>query len=63
MGALVAGVISLSRQGLLNQSAPVDTYTVHGITWEVYAAPIPLRAEALTGTAEDDRAAPEARIE
>lgn len=63
MGALVAGVISLSRQGLLNQSAPVDTYTVYGITWEVYADPIPLRAEDLTGMPEDNRYSTEVRIQ
>ena len=63
MSALVAGVISLSRRGLLNQSAPVDTYTVYGMTREVYADPIPLRAEDLTGAAEDDRYSTEARIQ
>lgn len=63
MGALVAGVISLSHRGMLGSSAPVDTYTVYGITWEVYADPIPLRAEDLTGTAEDDRYSTEARIQ
>lgn len=63
MSALVAGVISLSHCGLLGSSAPVDTYTVYGITWEVYADPIPLRVEDLTGTAEDERYSTEARIQ
>ena len=63
MSALVAGVISLSRRGLLGSSDPVDSYTVYGITWEVYADPIPLRVESLTGAAEDDRYSTEAHIQ
>lgn len=63
MGALAAGVISLSRRGLLGQSAPVDAYTVSGITWQVYADPIPLRVESLTGAPEDGRYSTEARIQ
>lgn len=63
LSALAAGVISLSRRGLLNQSPPVDTYTVSGITWQVYADPIPLRVESLTGAPEDGRYSTEARIQ
>ena len=36
-------MIRNAGSGWLEDHPPVETYTAHGMTWSVYADPIPLR--------------------
>ena len=40
-------MIRNAGSGWLEDHPPVETYTAHGMTWSVYADPIPLRVEDL----------------
>ena len=40
---LFASMIRNAGSGWLEDHPPVETYTAHGMTWSVYADPIPLR--------------------
>ena len=44
---LFALMIRNAGSGWLEDHPPVETYTAHGMTWSVYADPIPLRVEDL----------------
>ncbi len=44
---LFALIIRNAGTGWLEDRPPVETYTAHGMTWSVYADPIPLRVEDL----------------
>lgn len=48
---LAVGFFIIVNHRGVDDTTAVETYSWHNITWEVYADPIPLRAEDLTGTA------------
>ncbi|MDD3346635.1 DUF2812 domain-containing protein [Oscillibacter sp.] len=50
MGAVVFGVVRLSRLGALDDHPPAETYEWHGMTWEVYHDALPLTVEDLMDT-------------
>ena len=51
-GLLMAvGVLFITNRWGVDDTTAVETYSWHNITWEVYADPIPLRMEDLTGAA------------
>ena len=53
MVVMAAGVISLSGSNWLSEHTPAGTYTYHGMTWEIYHDPLPLRVEDLLDTDYD----------
>ena len=48
---LAVGVLFITNRWGMDDTTAVETYSWHNITWEVYADPIPLRVEDLTGAA------------
>ena len=51
-GLLMAvGFLFITNRWGVDDATAVETYSWHNITWEVYADPIPLRMEDLTGAA------------
>ena len=51
-GLLMAvGFLFITNRWGVDDTTAVETYSWHNITWEVYADPIPLRVEDLTGAA------------
>lgn len=49
------GVFKLSDTGWLRDTPPADSYELYGMTWEVYADPLPLTVEDLTGQVYPDK--------
>lgn len=48
---LAVGFLFITNRWGVDDTTAVETYSWHNITWEVYADPIPLRVEDLTGAA------------